>query len=320
MLHWAHMDDLIVTLNTVAPVFLITLLGVFLKRIGLISDRFVKESSRLVFSVAVPVTIVLRLWRTDLGTAFNPNQILYVVIAAILSLVLAWLFSLPLIHETKDKGVFVHGSGRSNYVIFGWAIISNLFGESGLGTAAVVLAFVVPLYNLLAVVILTLSARGEARLNVKSTLTDILRNPIVLAVIFATPFALVDIPLPPILQKTGNYLSALSLPLALLGIGGSLDFASMREASKIAFAATVIKLVVIPAVFTYGAILFGFSGVELGVIYVLFAGPAAITGFVMAEAMGANSRLAGNIILMTNLGVGLTMSLGIYICKSAGLF
>ena len=314
------MDNLIVTLNTVAPVFLITLLGVFLRRVGLISDRFVKDSSKLVFSVAVPVTIVLRLWRTDLGTAFNPNQILYIVIAAVLSLALAWLFSIPLIHEKKDRGVFVHGSARSNYVIFGWAIITNLFGEGGLGTAAIVLAFAVPLYNLLAVVILTLSARGEARLDVKGTLIDILTNPIVLAVIFSIPLALVDIPLPPILLKTGGYLSALSLPLALLGIGGSLDFASSREASKVAFAATVIKLVVIPAIFTYGAYLLGFAGVELGVMYVLFAGPAAITGFVMAEAMGANSRLAGNIILMTNLGVGLTMSLGIYICKSAGLF
>ena len=314
------MDNLIVTINTVAPVFLITLLGVFLRRAGLINDRFVKESSRLVFSVAVPVTILMRFWQMDLGTAFNPGQILYVVIAAVLALVLAWLLSIPLIHDRKDRGVFVHGSARSNYVIFGWAIIANLFGESGLGTAAVVLAFVVPLYNLLAVVILTASTRGETRLDMKSTLIDVLTNPIVLAVIFSIPLALVEVPLPPILLKTGNYLSALSLPLALLGIGGSLNLTSIREASRIAFAATVIKLVLIPTFFTWGAYMLGFSGVELGVIYVLFAGPAAITGFVMAEAMGANSRLAGNIILMTNLGVGLTMSLGIFIAKSTGLF
>jgi hypothetical protein len=188
-----------------------------------------------------------------------------------------------------------------------------------MGLAALVLAFIVPLYNFLSVIALALPMRHERQLNLKSTAVEIVTNPLILALIFSLPFAYFKIGLNQIFLTTGNYLAALALPLALIGIGGSLNFAGMRKAFKIALSSTLMKLVLVPCIMTYGAYLLGFEGEVLGVMFILFACPTAIASFIMAEAMGCNSELAGNIVLLTNLGSVLTITLGIAILKNIGL-
>jgi hypothetical protein len=118
---------------------------------------------------------------------------------------------------------------------------------------------------------------------------------------------------------TGNYFSDLALPLALVGIGGSLNFENIKKASGLAFSASVIKIFIIPLVLTYTAYLFGFRGADLGIMFVIFACPTAIVSFIMAEAMGANSKLAGNIVLISTVGSVFTFAIGIILLKSLGL-
>ncbi|MEJ5263143.1 MAG: AEC family transporter, partial [Ignavibacterium sp.] len=128
-----------------------------------------------------------------------------------------------------------------------------------------------------------------------------------------------SIKLPSIVITTGNYLSELALPLALIGIGGSLNLEQIKKASALAFTSSVIKLIIIPLILTTIAFVFGYSGVDLGIMFILFASPTAIVSFIMAEAMGANSKLAGNIILISTLGSVFTIAAGILILKSFGL-
>jgi predicted permease len=288
------LDNILFTANIVAPVFLIIALGYISKKMKIINENFVDVTSKFVFSVSLPTLVFMQISEMDLSKAINFPQIIFIYTGTIVTFILIWLISIPFIKDGKDRSVFIQGAFRSNFAIVGFAIISNLFGQSALGKAAIILAFILPLYNILAVIVLTVPLRHTNQLS----------------------FA---IELPDIVLTTGSYLSDLALPLALIGIGGSLNIEQIKKASTLAFTSSIIKLVVIPLIMTIIAYLTGYRGTDLGIMFILFACPTAIVSFIMAEAMGANSKLAGNIILISTLGSVFTIALGILILKTTGL-
>ena len=313
------LDNIIFTANIVAPVFLVVALGYLAKRLNIINENFVEITSKFVFNVSLPVFIFLEIINLDLSIALEVGQIVYIYAGTLLSYILIWVFSVPFIKDGRNLGVFIQGAYRSNYAIVGLAIISNLLGEAALGKASIILAFILPLYNVLAVIALTIPLRKEKKVDLKSSLREIILNPLILGVILALPFSYFKIHLPEMILTTGGYLSDLALPLALVGIGGSLNLENIKKASGLAFTASVIKIILIPIVFTYGAYLFGFRGDDLGIMFVIFACPTAIVSFIMAEAMGANSKLAGNIVLISTVGSVFTFAIGIILLKSLEL-
>lgn len=313
------MENLLFIANTVLPVFLIVFLGIFLRKNGLVDDNFVNHSSRIVFNISLPVLVFLELSRLDADTAFEFDQILFVYAGTIFSFILSWVLSKPLIQDGRDRSVFIQGSFRGNYAIIGLALVANLFGESSLGKASIMLAFILPLYNVLAVIALTVPMRHERSMSISRAFLEIVKNPLIMAVMISLPFVYFKISIHPILSKTAGYLSALTLPMALIGIGGALNFDDVKRASKMAFSASILKIIVTPLVLTYAAYWFNYSGADIGIMFILFACPTAIVSFVMAEAMGGNSKLAGNIILISTLGSILTISAGLYILKSSRL-
>jgi malonate transporter and related proteins len=248
-------DNIIFTANTVAPVFIIVAIGYLSKRIKIINENFVDVTSKFVFSVSLPAFIFLKIIELDLTKALAIDQIIYIYSATILSFILVWVISIPFIKDSKDKSSFIQGAFRGNFAIIGLAIISNLFGKEALGEATIILAFLLPLYNVLAVIVLTVPMRKEKKMNMKSTMIEILFNPLILAVIFALPFSYFNLKLPALAEITGTFLSDIALPLALIGIGGSLNLENIKKASNLAFTSSAIKLIAIPLVFTIGAYL-----------------------------------------------------------------
>ncbi len=313
------MNNLIFTTNLVAPVFLIVALGYILRRHGMITDNFVKLSSKIVFSVSLPALIFIELAEINLNQVFDFRMIVFIYAGTIISFLLIWLFATPFIKEPKDRTVFIQGAFRGNYAIIGLALIFNLYGESGLGKASITLAFTIPLYNILSVIILTVPLRKEKELKISGTILEIAKNPLLLAVAAAVVFSSTGLTLPFIFSKTGSYLASLALPLALLGIGGFMSFNDVKEGLTKTLFSTIIKLLLIPLSTTFIAYKLGFTGIDLGILFILFACPTAIASFIMAEAMGSNSKLAANILLITTLGSVITITLGLFILKENGI-
>lgn len=312
-------ENIIFTANIVAPVFLIVVLGYFLKKIKIVNENFVAVTSKFVFNISLPAFIFMKLYNIDLGAVVDVSQIIYIYAATLISFFMTWVFAVPFIKDGRDLSVFVQGAYRSNYAIVGLAIVSNLFGDYGLGKATLILAFVLPLYNVLAVIILTIPMRKIRKQNLKGTFGEIILNPLIVAVIIALPFAYFKLELPSMISASGNFLSDVALPMALIGIGGSLNLENIKRASTLAFTSAAIKLIVVPIVLTTGAYYFGFRNIDLGIMFVLFACPTAIVSFIMAEAMGCNSRLAGNIIVISTIGSIVTISGAIIFLRSIGL-
>jgi predicted permease len=294
-------------------------LGYFIRRINVINENFVEITSKFVFSVSLPALIFMMISKIDLSEAIDPNLIGYIYVGTIIAFVVIWITTIPFIKKGKDRSVFIQGAFRSNFAIVGFAIISKMFGYEALGKASIILAFILPLYNVLAVIALTVPMRKEKKLNPKDTLLEILLNPLIIAVIVALPFSYFKIQLPSMIEITGTFLADVALPLALIGIGGSLNILHIKKASALAFSSAFIKLIIVPVVLTLGAYYYGIRDIDLGLVFILFACPTAIVSFIMAEAMGANSKLAGNIVLISTVASVFTMAVGIVILKELSL-
>jgi predicted permease len=233
---------------------------------------------------------------------------------------LSWFVSLFITKDPKDKGSFIQGAFRGNYVIVGLAIINNLFGTEGLSQASLFLAFVLPAYNILAVIALSEPMRHENSANFLKVFTEIVKNPLIIAVVLSTAAALLSIDFPEPIIRSLDYLGSLSLPLALIGIGGSLKISEAVKASKMSVVASLLKIFFAPLTLTIIAFYLGYSGTTLVIMFIIFGCPTAVATYVMAGAMGCNSRLAGDIVALTTMGSVLTLSAGLYILKSAEIF
>ena len=311
-------DNIVFTANIVAPVFLIIAVGYLAKKRKIINEVFVDVTSKFVFRISLPVFIFLEISELDLSRVFDIDQIVFITSATFITYLLIWIGTFPYIKNPEDKSAFIQGAFRGNYAIVGLALISNLFGDDALGKATLILAFLLPVYNVLAVIVLTVP-KHQGKIKFKSIIADIIFNPLILAVIIALPFSFFKIRLPEMFISTGNYFADLALPLALVGIGGSLNMENLKRASTLAFFSSIIKIVILPLILTFTAIFLGYRNDDLGIMFIVFACPTAIASFVMADVMGANSKLAGNIIMITTLGSVFTIAIGILMLKSFGL-
>jgi len=311
-------DNIVFTANIVAPVFLIIAVGYFAKKRKIINEVFVDVTSKFVFRISLPVFIFLEISELDLSQVFDVDQIVFITSATFITYLLIWIGTIPYIKNAEDKSAFIQGAFRGNYAIVGLALISNLFGNDALGKATLILAFLLPVYNVLAVIVLTVP-KHQGKIKFKPMLAKIILNPLILAVIFALPFSYYKIKLPQMFITTGNYFADIALPLALVGIGGSLNIENLKRASTLAFSSSIIKIVILPLILTFIAIFLGYRNDDLGIMFIVFACPTAIASFVMADVMGANSKLAGNIIMITTLGSVFTIAIGILLLKSFGL-
>lgn len=304
------MSSLVVqTLGVTAPVFAMLFLGVVLRRIGWIDSAFIASASSLVFRGCMPTLLFLSILKADLSAALQPALLGYFVLATVASFLFAWGWAIWRCPRA-DRGVYVQGAFRGNNGIVGLALASSLYGDYGLSLGSVLAGLVIIAYNILSVVVLAIySPSGNASL--RSVLLGIVRNPLIIGVAVAIPFAWWQVQLPEWLLTSAGYFAQLTLPLALICIGGTLTLSSLRESSGTAVSASLMKMVWLPLFATLGAWLLGFREAELVILFLYFASPTAAASFVMARAVNSNYQLAATIIVVTTLSSALTINAGL---------
>lgn len=313
------MSSFLFTLDAVLPVFLLILTGIVLRKFSIIDDNFNSRSSKLVFTVALPALVFQKISRTDFRAVFNGREILFIVLLVTGGFLLIFFMSGFFIKDGASRGAFVQGAFRSNIAIVGLAIIVNIFGDSGAARTAIALVFIFPMYNIYAVLALLIPLRKGDVHPGPVILKAIATNPLILAVIVAFPFSLFHIPTGHIVNSFIDYLARMTLPLALIGVGGALSFSSFRKGWGLALGSALIKLLFYPLV--CGAILLsaGFRGEPLVVILLMLGSPSAVSSYVMADAMGSDRDLAANIILLTTLGSVLSLGLLVFVSRVMGI-
>ena len=304
------------TLNITAPVFAMLFLGVVLKRLALINDSFIHTASALVFNVSMPALLFLGIIHADLHSAWQPRLLGYFTVATLVCFAGAWGWALWRCPR-EDRGIYTQGAFRGNNAIIGLALAAMLYGSYGISLGAILAGLVILLYNTLSTVVLAVYS-PKIKSDPWSICKSVVKNPLIIAVLTAIPFAVFQIGLPGWLQTSGEYLAQLTLPLALICIGGTLSLASLRTSGRLALSASLLKIITLPLLATLGAWLLGFRGPELGILFLYFASPTAAASFVMARAANGNHDLAAAIIVMTTLMAAITTNIGIFVLQLGG--
>lgn len=305
------------TLETTLPVFAMVFIGLGLKRIGWINDDFVNTASALVFKATLPTLVFLSIIRADLETALNVHLLLFFLAATLASFALAWGWAVWRV-PGEDRGVYVQGAFRGNCGIVGLALAASLYGDYGLSAGGILLGLVIISYNALSVMVLLAYQPGKSA-SWRRILSDIVRNPLIISVFLAIPFAWWKVSFPTWVMTSGDYFASLTLPLALLCIGATVSLSAIRSDSRTAISSSVMKMMTLPALCTGAAWLSGFRDAELGLMFLFFASPTAAASFVMVKALGGNDRLAANIIALTTLMASVTITVGVFLLRSQGV-
>lgn len=306
-------DVFLETLEVTLPVFAMVFIGIGLKRIGWIDTAFVTTASALVFRGTMPTLIFLSLLKADLDVAFNPKLLAFFALATLTLFLLAWGWAILRVAYV-DRGVYVQGAFRGNCGIVGLALAAGMYGDYGLSAGGLLLGVVILSYNVLSVIVLV-SYRPGRDADWRSIAKHVARNPLILAVVLALPFTLSGLGLPNWLMTSGDYFASLTLPLALICVGATLSIGALRESHATALGASLMKMITLPLLGTVAAWLVGFSGRELGLLFLFFASPTAAASFVMVKAMGGNAKLTANIIAISTLMASLTVTLGVFLLR-----
>jgi len=314
-------NDLMFCINAVLPMFIAIAIGYFLKFIDVLDSHSLKKINGLVFKCALPVLLFMDIYKSDFIQFLDPGLTCLCILITLISFFTVWIFAEIFIKEKFSIGAFVQGACRSNYAVMGMALISSIMGEEVQGKGVIVLALVIPLYNVLSVFVLSMHNKTHTNGNdlIKEALKSICKNPLIIGILIGIIFSVFNIELPHVVESSLTYFYSLATPLALISIGGALDFKKGRAKIKLAAVAALIKLIVIPLVFGSLTIALGFRGEELLVVAVLSASPTAVSSYIMAAELGSDEVLASNIVLLTTLFSIVTYTLGLYYFRLTGL-
>lgn len=319
------MDNLVFSLNATFPIFSLMVLGYFFEKIGLIDEKAASWMNRFVFKIALPVLVFQDLATQDFAGTWNGKFVLFCITATIVSIVVITLFSEVIIKDKSKRGEFIQGSYRSSAALLGIAFIHNIYGDSSTGMAPLMVLGSVPLYNIFAVIILTLTApkdenkTTDKKLLIKTTLYGIVTNPIIIGIFIGMVWSLIEIPMPKFLNTVVSDVAALATPLGLMSMGATFDFKKAAKAVKPALLASFIKLFLLVAIMMPIAVWMGFAGEQIVAILVMLGSATTVSCYIMAKSMGHEGVLSSSIIMMTTLGCGFSLTFWLYIFKTIGI-
>ncbi len=310
------MNNLIISFNVIMPLFINIILGYFIRKIGHFHGDTVKKMNNVTFKTFFPILLFNNVYSTSFKGTFNSRLMIFAISIVLISCVSLCII-IPLIEkDNRKRGVIIQTIFRSNFILFALPITISLFGEESSGVAALLIAVIIPLFNFLAVVVLEIFRGGD--INIRKIIVSIITNPLILGCFAGIIAMVIGIKLPQVLEKTIDDLSKVATPLALIILGASFRLNKIKKYTRQLLIGAIGRLILIPGIFLPIAIGLGFRNVELANIMVLVSAPTATSAFIMAEEMGGDGELAGQLIVFTSAFSMLTMFLWIFLIKECG--
>ncbi|MDC9729283.1 MAG: AEC family transporter [Methyloprofundus sp.] len=294
-------------LNVTTPVLSLLLLGLLFRRLNLIDDGFIQTANRLVFNITLPCMLFFGIASTPLSQSNNLPLFIFGASFTLFCTALFYLFSIAFVQADK-RGTFVQGAFRGNLGIIGIALAVNAYGTEVLAVASLYMAIISLIDNPLSV--LLLKPKGHP------SLKSIFTNPIIIAVSLGLIFSGLQLTIPAFTQQSGQYLAQLTLPLALICIGGSLNWQSFHRNHLDVILATAFKLLLMPIIGLSIAYQFNFSADELGLLYLMLSAPTAVSSYIMAKQMTRHGAMAAEIIALTTAMSTFVITAGLVLLKS----
>lgn len=313
------LNDLIFSLNATVPVFLMMIFGWICRRIGLLDDHTTSVLNKFTFRTTLPALLFMDLSKADFRAVWDTGFVVFCVAATVVSIGIAFCYSL--LHKDRaERGEIIQAAYRSSAAVLGIAFVKNIYGEAIM--AALMIVGTVPLYNIAAVTILSLTSPDQRGKSGKTlaldTLKGIVTNPIILGIIAGMLWSLIGIPQPVILEKSVSYLGNMATPLSLIALGASFRTEEVRGRLKVTLGITAIKLVLFAAVFLPIAVHFGFRDEKLVAILVMLGSATTGSCFVMAKSFGHKGMITALSVMLTTMLSAFTLTFWLFLLKTKG--
>lgn len=280
---------------------------------------FADKANQFVFKVALPVLLFEDLSNSDFLKVWDTRFVMFCFVSTLGGILLTVLLSMAL-KDRRLRGEFIQASYRSSAALLGIAFIKNIYGDVGMAPLMIIGS--VPLYNVMAVVILSFTNPEGAVLDRRmlgKTAAGILKNPIILGILTGMAWSLLGLKQPQIMEKTVSSLAGVATPLGLMAMGASFDFRQASQRVGAAAGASAIKLVLLCAVFLPAAVYLGFREQQLVAILVMLGSAATVSCFVMARNMGHEGVLSSSVVAITTCGSAFTLTLWLDLIRTLGL-
>lgn len=313
------MENLIFSLNATVPVFAMIILGILFKKIEIIDDVFASRMNKFVFLIPLPVLLFKDLATLDFNTIWDTKFVLFCFFITILCILIVTLLSF-LLKNKQNQGEFIQASYRSSAALLGIALIQNVYGKATMAPLMIIGS--VPLYNIMAVVVLSFFSPERKGLSKEvwlKTIKGILTNPILIGIVVGILWSLLHLPMPTMLDKTVTSIGNVATPLGLMAMGATFNYKEALGDLKPALCASFIKLFGFCAMFLPLAIYLGFQGEQLIAILVMLGSATTVSCFVMAKNMGHTGILTSTVVMLTTIFSGFSITMWLYILKGMGL-
>ena len=296
------MSNFLFSLNVTMPIFLVMVIGWFLRQKGMLDEHFVDVSNKFNFKVTLPFMVFRDLSSVDIRAEFDVRFVLFCAIATSICFWAIWGAARLFLKDKSLRGAFVQASFRSSAAVMGLAFINNIYS----------------------VLVLTFEGEQETEgkrdtTKLKAACVNIIRNPIIISIVLGVIVALIGIDFPTIVDKTVNSVAQLATPLALIGLGAGFEGRKALAKIRPTLWACMVKLVIQPLIFLPAAVALGFRGEKIIAILIMLAAPATPSCYIMAKNMKNDGVLTASIIVMTTLLAAFTLTGWIFLLRSFGL-
>ena len=299
------MDNLFFCLNATGPIFLMMILGLFFRHIGWMDEEFASKMNKFVFKVPLPLLLFGDLATVDFSEVWNVKFVIFCFIVTLICIIIS--AGISCIWKDKSiRGEFIQASYRSSAALLGIAFIQNIYGNAGM--APVMIIGSVPLYNIMAVVVLSFFKPGQSKIDkevLKKTLKGIITNPIIIGIVVGLLWS----------ACIGN----MATPMGLMAMGATFDIHKASAKAKPSIVAAVMKLVGFAAVFLPIAVGLGFKNEEIVAILVMLGSATTVSSYVMAKNMGHEGVLTASTVMLTTMFSAFTLTGWLYILKTLGI-
>lgn len=314
------MENFIFSINVTFPIFLVMVLGWGLKQTGMLNDNFVTTANKFNFQVTLPFLLFRDISSVDIKAVFDLNYVLFCALASSVCFWLIWGGTKLFLKDKSMTGAFVQASFRSSAAVMGLAFIQNLYGQSAMGPLMIIGA--VPLYNIYSVIVLTFEGEQERELDksakIREACINILKNPIIISIFVGLVVSLCNLHFPVLIDKTVGNIAQMATPLALVTLGAGFEGRKALAKVKPTLAASIIKLLLQPALLLPVAAVMGFTGEKMIGILIMLASPTTPSCYIMAKNMKNDGTLTASIVVMTTLMASFTLTAWIFLLRTMG--
>ena len=311
------MNNLIIALNAVIPFTIYIFFGYLMRRTDTVEEPFLKKLNQMVFKVFFPFMTFYNFCKIDADFSLSGGYIALIVLSLFLVVLLSFVLVPRFVPEDARRGVTVQGIYRSNMILFAIPLTQSIFGSSADTLTAVVTTVTVPLYNVIAVIVLEYFRGGKP--TAAALLKKIITNPLIRGAIAGLAVFLLGIRLPQSVLSPVSAISSMTTPLALFILGGTLHFSEIGKNAKLLTAILGVKLLILPAAAVLLSRALSLSPQETFLYFCMFATPVAASSYPMAESMGGDGELAGQLVMVSTVASVFTLFGWIYLINAAGM-